>query len=255
MDSTLPSSQAHVVKCSHCGSTHVRLSRRSSGQGSHVTYRCQSCKRHFRVYKVAGFKRTYVVGAIVWLCLVAMGIGVLLVQDSDEVDYQPKINAQDSDALARVKLLADRGDPQAQYDLGWTHWQRDEFQPALRWIKAAADKGQVEAEYLMSMAHMQGRGTVQNYKTSLDWLAKAANHGHIEAQYRLGIFYRDGLGTEVNKEFAYQWLNVAAARGHADATLLRDKLGAVMRADELIRAQEGSSQTMVRLTRASERTE
>lgn len=255
MNSTLPSNQSHGVKCSHCGSNHVRLSRRSSGEGSHVTYRCQSCKRHFRVYKVARFKRAYVAGAIVWLCLVAIGVGLLLVQDTDEIDYQPKIDTRDNDALARLKLLAAQGNSQAQYDLGWILWQRDEFQPALRWIKAAANQGQVEAEYLMGMAHMQGRGTVQNYRASFDWLAKAANHGHIEAQYRLGIFYRDGLGTQVNKEFAYQWLNVAAARGHSDATLLRDKLGAVMRADELTRAQEGSSQTMSDLTRTPKQTE
>lgn len=247
---SLFSSDRTVIQCSHCGSTHVRPSHRSSGHSTHTTYRCQSCKRHFRVYKTPIGKRGIVIAASL-LFLLLLGLGLVLFNgDSSDIEYQPRIDTSDTGALSKIQKDAEQGNLQAQYDLGWAYWQRNEPQKALPWLKAAAEHGHADAEYLLGSAYLTGQGVVQNYRTALEQFTKAAQNGHLEAQYKLGIFHRDGLGTQPDKETSYLWLNIAAARGHPDALRYRDKLAAIMTAEELSRAQEASTRTIAKFDSA-----
>lgn len=250
---TLPFLQTeHVaIKCRHCGSTQVRPSRRSSGDPSHVTYRCQECKRHFKVGSGHSTLKIVVAGAAVFsLALIAL-VTLLYLANDDDVDYQPTVDMLDQTAIETKRQAARKGDAQSQYDLGWAHWQRGEYLEAFPLLKAAADKGHAEAEYRLGMAYLEGHGTVQNYRSALEQFTHAAQHAHLEAQYRLGLFYRDGLATPPSKESAYIWLNIAAARGHDQALQYRDKLTAAMSSDEINRAQEASAQTLAKLTGAA----
>lgn len=247
----LPLPEPDVIKCKHCGSTQVRPSHKSSGDSSRVTYRCQSCKRHFRVD--AGLPRSKIT-----LVGVALLVAVLLAVAASQFIGGPTEAESPvaSDAFQRAAFMktqqdATRGDPQAQYDLGSTYWKNAEYQKSFPWIKAAASRGHSEAEYLLGMAYLNGRGTVQNYRSALEQFTKAAQKRHLEAQYRLGIFYRDGLATPPNKESAYLWLNIAAAHGHEEALQYRDKLAVTMTTEEITRAQETSAQTIARLDGAA----
>jgi len=247
---TLPSlsSEPDVIKCRHCGSTQVRPSSKSSGGAARTLYRCQTCKRHFRVGSGRS-RMQYVFAGVVLLVLVLMGLLVsLLMTDTAEVAYQPRVDLLNREALAKTHQDAKQGNPQAQYDLGWTYWQNAEYLQAFPLIKAAAEHGHSEAEYLLGMAYLNGRGTLQNYQAALEQFTKAAQKGHLEAEYRLGIFYRDGLATPPNKESAYLWLNIAAARGHEEALQYRDKLAFAMTTEEITRAQEASTKTMPTLS-------
>lgn len=241
------STEPDVIKCRHCGSTQVRPSQKSSGSVAQMTYRCQSCKRHFRVGSDRPRKLSILAGGVLLVAVVTGVVLSLFSGGSGEVEYQPKVNLVNQEALGRIQQEAKRGNLQAQYDLGWTYWQNAEYQYAFPWIKAAAERGHTEAEYLLGMAYLNGRGTVQNYRAALELFTKAAQKGHLEAQYRLGIFYRDGLATLPNKETAYLWLNIAAARGHEDALQYRDKLAGVMTTEQITRAQEASAQAMAKL--------
>lgn len=242
-----------TVKCRHCGSTDIRLSQKSSEDSPHPTYRCRACKRHFRLHTevIARSNRNLVIGSSLMFSLLVVVIAVAVYSTSDEASLQPRVDLADATTVTKLKADADRGDRQAQYDLGRGFWHRGEYQLALPWIKAAAERGHAEAEYLLGEAYLEGRGVVQNFRTALDAFTQAAHHGHLESEYRLGLFHRDGMGTEPNKEIAYLWLNVAAARGHSEALAMREKLAAVMRRDELARAQESSSQIMGKLAVAS----
>jgi len=160
------------------------------------------------------------------------------------VDYQPRVDTQDAQALAKVRGLASKGDAQAQYDLGWTIWQQDNFTEALPWLKAAADRGHAEAQYLLGQAYQYGRGTVQDFRAAQAQFTKAAEQGHPDAEYQLGLFHRDGLAAPPNKETAYVWLNLAAAQGHAEALVFRDKLTLSMTGQEILRAQEASAHAL-----------
>lgn len=250
---TLPFLKAEPapIKCKHCGSTHVRPSRRSSGDPSHVTYRCQECKRHFRVGSDHSTMKIVVAGAAVFSLAAIVLVTLLYLANGDDVDYQPTVDMLDQTAIETKRQAATKGDPQSQYDLGWAHWQRGEYLEAFPLLKAAASKGHAEAEYRLGMAYLEGHGTVQNYRSALEQFTHAAQHAHLEAQYRLGLFYRDGLATPPSKESAYIWLNIAAARGHDDALQYRDKLTAAMSSDEINRAQEASAHTLAQLTSAA----
>lgn len=241
------SSEPDVIKCKYCGSTQVRPSHKSSGKDAHVTYRCQACKKHFRVGSGGlGMKPLLIGGGI--LAVVAITIGISLLNSSPaDVPFKAEIENAKQDQMAALQNEVKKGDPQAQYDLGRTHWLNAKYQQAFPLIKAAADQGHIEATYQVGLAYLSGLGTLQNYRSALEYFTKSAELGHLESEYRLGLLYRDGLATPPNKETAYLWLNIAAARGHEDALLYRDKLAAVMSSQELHRAQEASAQTNAKL--------
>ncbi len=252
-DADLPGDDASAAAspagtlCPHCGSDDVRVSHRHSGNSGHVTYRCRACKRHFRVAAAKDHKKLLTGLAAGGAVLVAVVFGLL---DPDDPPAGGRgavtISADDQARLKHYETAAKRGDLEAQSELGRIHWQRGEYPEALPWLHAAAGREHAEAEYLLGMAHLQGRGTVQNYRAALEQFTKAAEHGQLDAQYQLGIFHRDGLATTASKENAYLWFNLAAARGHADALVMRDRLAAVMSGEELLRAQEASQQALRR---------
>jgi len=234
------------IRCPHCGSAEVRLSHRHTGHSSRTTYRCRECKRHFRVDSPL-LKGKLITGlAVAGVLAVAVVFGLFQDNEPRRPSGSAAAHVDDSEAARNMMAAAKRGDPQAQYELGRTFWQRGEYAQALPWIQSAAGRNHPEAEYLLGMAYLQGRGTVQNYRTALAHFSKGAELGQLDAQYQLGIFHRDGMATPASKETAYLWLNLAAARGHQDALILRDKLGAVMASDELIRAQEASEEALKR---------
>jgi DNA-directed RNA polymerase subunit RPC12/RpoP len=237
------------IQCPHCGSDEVRVSHKHAGESSHVTYRCRACKRHFRVEAPRARSKLMTGLAVAAALLIAVVFAMLQERNPNDPDdaNDPAVAAiDDSVILKKAQAAAKGGDAQSQYDLGRIHWQRGEYLLALPWIQAAASLKHPEAEYLLGMAYLEGRGTVQNYRSALEQYTRAAEHGHLDAQYQLGIFYRDGMATPSSKESAYLWLNLAAARGHPDALILRDKLAAVMATEELIRAQEASEAALKR---------
>ena len=239
-------SRKEAIKCRHCGSANVRPSHKAHSSSQYVVYRCRDCKHHFKVVSEQPRRLTFV--SVGLFALVALGVAAAVFTGNEtDVVYQPPLDMQDHHALAKTEAAAKRGDAQAQYELGWAYWQRDDYLQALPLLKAAAAQGQVDAEYLLGMAYLNGRGTVQDYRAALEQFTKAAHGGNMEAQYRLGIFYRDGLATPANKETAYLWLNLAAARGHTDAIAMRDRLTMLMSGEEIIRAQEASAQMQKQL--------
>lgn len=246
------SAEPEVIKCRHCGSTQVRPSHKSSGHSKQATtYRCQACKRHFRVGSSWPIKQLAIAaGVLVALILLAVVSNELMSNPADVALGDP-VALHHQDALNNLEKAAKQGNPEAQYDLGLHYWKNGEFKRAFPMLKAAANQHHVEAEYLIGLAFLNGRGTLQNYRSALASFTKAAERGHLEAEYRLGILYRDGLASQPDKEAAYLWLNIAAAGGHEEALQLRDKLTDMMSTEELHRAQEASAQTSAKLNPAT----
>ncbi len=224
---------------------------KSSGKGTRITYRCQSCKRHFRVGSNWLNLRLLLLGTgLLAFVLIGVTASQLLDKPADG-SFEPEAAALNQDALSRLHKEAEQGKSEAQYELGRAYWLDADYQKAFPLIKTAAAQGHIEAEYLLGLAYLNGLGTLQNYRVAMEFLSKAAQNGHLEAEYRLGILYRDGLASSPDKEAAYLWLNIAAARGHADAVQFRDKLAAVMSTEEINRAQEASTQANAKLSAAS----
>lgn len=228
------------LACRHCGSTDVRPSHKGVAGEGYAVYRCRNCKQHFKV--ASARPRLRRPAGVVLFLLVAVGVAVgFYLSATPTVQYQPLDDTQSTQALAKARELAGKGDAQAQYYLGRMHWQQDEYAKALPLLQAAAEQGHAEAQFLLGQAYQHGRGTVQNFRAAQEQYAKAAEQGHLDAEYQLGIFHRDGLAAPPNKEAAYIWLNLAAAQGHADALVLRDKVAMAMTGEEILRAQAAST--------------
>jgi hypothetical protein len=234
------------ISCRHCGSTDVRPShKREAGEG-YVVYRCRACKQHFKVASVRPRLRGPAGVALFLIAVIGVAVGFYL-RATPTVQDEPPGDMQNTQALAKARDLASKGDAQAQYLLGRMHWQKGEYAKSLPWLKAAADRGHAEAQYLLGQAYQYGRGTVQDFLAAHEQFTRAAEQGHLDAEYRLGIFYRDGLAGPASKETAYVWLNLAAAQGHADALILRDKVSMAMTGEEILRAQAASARVQKRL--------
>lgn len=227
-------------QCPYCGSTEVRKSRRSMGGLFHVTYRCRQCKRHFKVRTYRG----YALLAVILVGLLVTGYQAGWFAASDALDTAPVIAETAAELSPSEIAQAKRGDPAMQFKLGMQYWARLDYQKAFAWIKAAADRGHPEAIYQLGMAYLYGRGTVQNYKYAYQRFEQAARMNNHEAQYLIGIMHRDGMGVPVSRDMAYAWLNIAASNGNEIAALERERMATLMSPAEMARAQEISLQTM-----------
>jgi TPR repeat protein len=114
---------------------------------------------------------------------------VLLPANTAHADFEKGMNAyQDKDyatALIEWMPLADAGDSQAQYNLGWMY--------------------------------KRGRGVPQSDDTAIMWLNLSATSGHPGAQSALGHIYYYGEGVERNELIAARWFTLAAKQGNLRA--------------------------------------
>ena len=119
--------------------------------------------------------------------------------------------------LAAVRAAAERGDPQAQYELGKAHQFTNDAE-AIAWWRKAAEQGHAEAHLSLSVAYLMGRGVPKDQAEGVAWLRKAAERGHAGAQYNLGLGYEFGSMTlPRDLFFAVDWFSRAAAQGHAES--------------------------------------
>jgi TPR repeat protein len=117
-------------------------------------------------------------------------------------------------ALAELLPLAERGNAEAQYDVGLMYSkglgvpQNDVT--AAKWIKAAAEQGNAEAQLEFVLLLNIGMGVPQNYTVGANWLKAAAEQGFGDAQYWLGNAYRRGRGVLQDPVMAYMWFNLSS---------------------------------------------
>lgn len=111
-------------------------------------------------------------------------------------------------AYCQIKPLADQGNPQAQFNIGWMY--------------------------------ANGYGLRINETIALSWWLKAAEQNHPDAMHNVALAYLDGEGTEKDREQGYDWLLRASKHGDDDA--LPILLTAMQRGDK--RAGERISQLL-----------
>ena len=132
--------------------------------------------------------------------------------------------AQESDdAVASLRVAAEQGDVDAQYNLGARYANGEgisqNFTEAVRWFRMAAEQGHAEAQYNLGVMYDEGQGVAQNYEEAVRWYRMAAEQGHAYAQHNLGFMYANGQGVAQDFEEAVQWYQAAAEQGDAGAQL------------------------------------
>ncbi len=130
--------------------------------------------------------------------------------------------------LAQLKMAAESGDANAQYDLAWMYDTggnnkilAKDTHKAAEWYEKAAIQGHAKAQAGLGMLYVNGDGMRKDYVKGVDWLQKASAQGNADAQLNLGWLYRDGKGIPKDPAKALEWWQNAAERGfpHAQFTL------------------------------------
>ncbi|KAG8463643.1 hypothetical protein KFE25_003916 [Diacronema lutheri] len=176
---------------------------------------------------------------------------------------------RDAERVRRLRLGADEGRAQAQFDLGVTllcgqygqkvdkekgqewlgkaadggHTEAmsvlasilyNDPDPAVRgkavtWLRRAAELGNVHAQYKLAVRHQTGNGVERDFGEAARWLQRAAELGHRTSQYMLAEVLLEGEGVPKSRAEAERWLETAA---HGGCTYARHKLNALRSADE-----------------------
>src|SRR3546814_664 len=97
----------------------------------------------------------------------------------------------------------------ADVKAGVDAWNAGNYSAAIAEWRPLADKGDADAQFNMGQAYRFGKGVPKDLRITQSWYEKAAQQGHEKAQANLGILLFDtGKRTE-----AMSWIRKAADRG------------------------------------------
>ena len=93
------------------------------------------------------------------------------------------------DRIKRYRIAAERGDADAQNNLGDCYYNGDgvpqDYAEAVKWYRKAAEQGNADAQLLMGVCYYEGNGVPLNYEEAVKWVSKAAEQGHPSAKENL----------------------------------------------------------------------
>ncbi|MDR2140431.1 MAG: sel1 repeat family protein [Deltaproteobacteria bacterium] len=120
-----------------------------------------------------------------------------------------------------IRENAERGDPIAQYSLGFLCQSgvtmAKDLPQAVKWLRLSAAQGFASAQSLLGSMYYSGEGVPQNRAEAAKLLLQAADQGNVSAQAQLGRMYFSGVGVRQNKAEAVKWLRLAAEAGDPEA--------------------------------------
>ena len=118
------------------------------------------------------------------------------------------------------------------------------FQPGcaedeyIRQIRKAAERGDVEAQYDLGFMYASGEGVSEDSRQAVKWFHKAAKQGHTGASAALFLMYNKGKGVSEDYVEAFAWVNLAAELGKDKAVNSRDWLRRRMTAEQVDKAEK-----------------
>jgi TPR repeat protein len=124
-------------------------------------------------------------------------------------------------ALARLRPLAEKGDPNAQFLLGMLHdagkGVPQDSAAAASWYRRAAEQDHLLAQLYLGALFYTGQGVRQDHAQAARWFQAPADGGNDQAQFYLGSMYATGSGVEKDESRAIQWLTRSAAQRNTRA--------------------------------------
>ena len=104
-------------------------------------------------------------------------------------------------------------------------------------FKLLAEKGDATAQYNLGVMYFKGEGVPPDSKEAVMWFRKAAEQGDANSQSILGGMYREGEGVTKDYVLAHMWYNLAATQGNEFGKLTRDLIAQSMTPDQIAEAQ------------------
>jgi len=154
--------------------------------------------------------------ALALLILIVGLIGPAMAAELDDAVAAAR-GGEYATALRRLSPLAEKGDPRAQFDIGFMHaygWgvPRNLAQ-AITWYHKAADQGLAVAQHFLGIAYVNGEGVRPDEAESARWFARAAAQGFAQAQFMLGLMSLDGRGVPKDLVQGYAFMVMGAQGG------------------------------------------
>jgi TPR repeat protein len=123
-----------------------------------------------------------------------------------------------------LRREAEKGDAEAQYQLGERYYDERARDPAKdaeaqKWLRLAAAQGNGKAEDRLGWIYYHGNGVPQDYVEAANWYRRGAEHGNLDAMTRLGNMYRKGEGVQRDLDEARRWTNKASEIGTRPARI------------------------------------
>jgi uncharacterized protein len=140
-------------------------------------------------------------------------------------------------ALKLLRPFAERGYPEAQFDIGWLYEHgegvKQDKTEAYKWyrkVREEAEDGEPHAQRMLGdMYHYGVAGVKRDEEKAEHWWHKAlslwqssADEGNADAQLALGSMYALGKGVKKDRIEAANWYRKAAEQGNAEG---QDYLG------------------------------
>ncbi len=113
-------------------------------------------------------------------------------------------------------------------------------------IKILADRGDAEAQCNLGTIYQNGQNTTRDDVEAVKWYRRAAQQGNSEAQFNLGDMYANGDGVQQDAVEAYAWFFAAATGGNGDAAFYRDDLADKLTADQVSAGQKRAAELLQR---------
>ncbi|MGR2884508.1 tetratricopeptide repeat protein [Vibrio vulnificus] len=121
-------------------------------------------------------------------------------------------------AYAEWLPLAENGDAQAQYSIGWMYSKglgvEKSVAKALDWYVKSANQGFVDAQYSAGRIYLY---SLQQYEDAFTYFKLAAENDENKAQFYLGLMYYRGDGISKDLKKSAHWFLQSAKKGNKDA--------------------------------------
>ena len=166
-----------------------------------------------------GLMRRWIIMATL---LMALGVtGPARAADAEVCNDKSLVKIEPAKVVAACRRLADKGEAQAQTNLGWLYQNGEGVaksdSEAARWYRKAADQGNTTAQFNLATMYENGEGVSHSHAEAAKWYRKAADQGDADAEFNLGFLYENGQGVQRNESEAARWYRKAADQGHAGA--------------------------------------
>ncbi len=148
---------------------------------------------------------------------------------------------KENDPLFDLKVRAEKGDAEAQYNLGGWYLERQgvaNYPEAFKWINKAAEQGHPGAQTNLGFMYAQGLGVKRDNIEASNWYSQSAEQGLLKAQYGLGLMYANGQGVKQDYIEAYKWLRIAATAGDNSSSRVLSNLNSSMTTSQITEAEQ-----------------
>lgn len=125
----------------------------------------------------------------------------------------------------------------ADFNAGVAAYERGDYAEALEAFRVLAQEGDPHAQYNLGVQYYRGEGVARDDTVAAHWFHKAAENGITPAQHILGAMYFKGEGVAQDYVQSYALFNVAAQAGDEVARQNRDVMVKLMTPAQLEEAR------------------